>query len=337
MNVCLVGNIFGSEGAGIGNYSQWVFESLKTFPNLNISTVSIKDSNINSIIRNQFLHQFIYNNIEIPFLLPESDIYHALYPAASARLNKKKSVVTVHDLNILKPNFKFFNSSLMNRALKFSFNQSMKYAIKSKIITISEETKYDINKFYQVNLENITVIRIPIGLNLFPMDKKENTYNIGVLGRLAKDKRVDILIKSFLKANILNSNLLIGGTGPEEEKLKKIAKNDERIKFLGFIPNEKVNDFYNSLDVFVFPTQTEGYGLPIVEAMMCAKPVVTLDDANIPFDIKNRTHISSIQNLANDLKNKNFKCDIDSNLNFAKKEHSIKKFGKKMVEVYESI
>ena len=50
------------------------------------------------------------------------------------------------------------------------------------------------------------------------------------------------------------------------------------------IPN--MNDFYNSLDLFVFPTSIEGYGMPIVEAMACGKPVITLEDAEIPSNLR---------------------------------------------------
>ncbi|MDR3223033.1 MAG: glycosyltransferase family 4 protein, partial [Methanobrevibacter sp.] len=133
--------------------------------------------------------------------------------------------------------------------------------------------------------------------------------------------------------DIKNSRLLIGGKGEELENLKKIANNDDRIVFLGFIPDEKMNDFYNSLDVFVFPTSGEGYGLPIVEAMACGKPVITLEDSYMPHDIKNKTYISSINTLANDLKNRDFDCDIKSNLEFAK-EHSPEKRAEEIIEVY---
>lgn len=139
------------------------------------------------------------------------------------------------------------------------------------------------------------------------------------------------MIKAFLKEDIGNSRLLIGGKGPELNNLKKLSQNDSRIEFLGFIPDDKMNEFYNSLDIFVFPTIMEGYGLPIVEAMACGKQVITLEDAFIPMDIKNKTHISS--DLAVDLKKMDFHCDINSNLRFAKK-HSPENMKKEMVKIY---
>ena len=106
------------------------------------------------------------------------------------------------------------------------------------------------------------------------------------------------------------------------EEFKKLAANDERIEFLGFVPDEEINDFYNSLDLFVFPTSLEGYGMPIVEAMGAGKPVITLDDAIIPSNLAKHTYVTSINDLPDVLSNKSYKCDIKENIKFYN-EHSI--------------
>ena len=151
-----------------------------------------------------------------------------------------------------------------------------------------------------------------------------------------KRKRIDLLIKSFLDADMEDSQLLIGGNGVEKENLQKLAGDDPRIKFMGFVADEEMNDFYNSLDVFVFPTAEEGYGMPIVEAMACAKPVVTLDDGIIPTNIKERTTITTKENLADTLKNREFNCDIKANIEFYK-QHSIDSISDRLVKIYEKI
>jgi hypothetical protein len=70
--------------------------------------------------------------------------------------------------------------------------------------------------------------------------------------------------------------------------------------------------------------------------MACGKPVVTLDDAYIPNDIKRRTHITTKSNLAQTLKEKHFECNIKSNLKFAK-EHSTDNMANQMIKIYKSI
>ena len=161
-------------------------------------------------------------------------------------------------------------------------------------------------------------------------------YTIGTISNLMKRKRIHLLIESFLEADIDNSQLLIGGNGAEKENLQKIANGDPRIKFLGFVADDEMNDFYNSLDVFVFPTVEEGYGMPMVEAMACEKQVVTLNDAVIPTDIKEKTTVTTKENLADVLTNREFNCDIKKNIEFYK-QHSIENISNKLMKVYESI
>jgi len=54
------------------------------------------------------------------------------------------------------------------------------------------------------------------------------------------------------------------------------------VQFAGFIPENKLNEFYNSLDVFVFPSFYEGFGLPVLEAMACGVPIITSNVSSMP-------------------------------------------------------
>ena len=105
--------------------------------------------------------------------------------------------------------------------------------------------------------------------------------HIFMVSRLDKPKRIDMLIKAmkYVKSEI---QLYIAGTGPEKEKLEKLAGKDKRIHFLGFVSDEEVDSYYaNSLVIPYFP-QEEDYGLITIEAMMHRKPVITTVDAGGP-------------------------------------------------------
>lgn len=96
--------------------------------------------------------------------------------------------------------------------------------------------------------------------------------------RLDAPKRIDLLIKAmaFVESDI---NLYIGGKGPEEDKLKALAENDSRIKFLGYLDDKQLLDYYaNSLAVPFVPYD-EDYGLITIEAMKSGKPVITASDS----------------------------------------------------------
>lgn len=80
---------------------------------------------------------------------------------------------------------------------------------------------------------------------------------------------------------------LIGGKGREEERLRQITQDlnlQNRVHFLGFVPDEDLPSLYNLCDVFVMPNRVtegtalagdiEGFGITFIEAGSCEKPVV---------------------------------------------------------------
>lgn len=85
------------------------------------------------------------------------------------------------------------------------------------------------------------------------------------VGRLSPEKNVALLIKAF-KAIPGDVELYIVGEGPEEEKLKDLAKGDGRIKFLGSKTHEELIPIYQAADIFVLPSNTESYGKVLIEA-----------------------------------------------------------------------
>lgn len=331
MDIKLISRYFDESGCrfgGVETYSKSIYNGLKDKNNINIKKISF--SNLNFRLPYKFKY-FIFPLIWKKF--KDFDINHILYSDLlyfKAPLDKFKTVVTVHDLIPLKfPNtYNFVYKNLFLRSLKNTLRSK-------KIIVTSKETKEDIIQF-GAETHKVEVIRPIISHNYFPKENNNDKFTIGTISRLDWRKRIDVLIKHFKKANIKNSKLLIGGVGSELESLKKLAGNDSRIEFLGFIPNSRMNDFYNSLDVFVFPTMVEGYGLPIIEAMGCGKPVVTLEDAHIPSDVKEKTHVVQNNNLYKTFQEKEFNCNIKNNLEFFK-EHSQDICMKKLINTYQSI
>ena len=336
MDIALISRFFDTRNEGSGNHSKLVYEGLRDYTDLNILKVSEDDSIFPS---NNKITYTIYIK-ELKYILKRKkfnnvDIFHAINPVESLYVNKKKAVINILDfIPITMPLFgKSFGSSLYVHI----FDKAIREAVKCEnLIANNEDVKQDLITYYEIEEDNVEVIPPPISGDLYPKDIKHDKFTIGTLSRLDARKRVDILVKSFIEADIDDSELLIGGRGPELDYLKQLAKNDDRVKFLGFIPDEKVNDFYNSLDLFVFPTVAEGYGMPIIEAMACKKPVITLKDSRIPSNVKNKTCVVDRNNLASVLRNHDFKCDIKRNLEFYK-EHSLKNIAEKNLKVYNRI
>ncbi|MCK6462536.1 MAG: glycosyltransferase family 4 protein [Candidatus Pacebacteria bacterium] len=99
--------------------------------------------------------------------------------------------------------------------------------------------------------------------------------------RLVHKNGVDILIKAAarLKALIPDSSFVIQilGAGPEEKKLKDLAKElgvEDIVKFLGHVDPEKIPEYLNQADMFVRASRTEGLGSSFLEAMGAGLPVI---------------------------------------------------------------
>ena len=122
--------------------------------------------------------------------------------------------------------------------------------------------------------------------------KIQNTI-IGSVGRLNIEKGMDYLIKAF--KNILKkypkAQLQIAGKGPEEKNLKKLARDlniENSVKFLGYIDNEKIPEFYNNISIFALtPTRRESFGLVAAEAGACEKPSVVTNISGLAEVIEN--------------------------------------------------
>jgi len=148
-----------------------------------------------------------------------------------------------------------------------------------QIISVSHFTKKRLLK-RKVKCKRIRVV--PNGIDLKEIKKirvkKERFPTLCVLGRLTKQKRVDLVIKALkpIEKEIPQIKLKIIGQGPEFKNLKKLVKNlnlEKNVEFLGFL--SKHNDVLKILKashLYVSASQLEGFGITVLEAMACEVP-----------------------------------------------------------------
>ncbi len=109
------------------------------------------------------------------------------------------------------------------------------------------------------------------------------------VARLDERKGHDVVIRALALLVEDHPELvyLVPGNGREEPRLRKLAGNlglEDRIRFLGFVPDKDLPDLYNLCDIYVMPNRiakksdlagdVEGFGIAFIEASACAKPVV---------------------------------------------------------------
>ena len=100
---------------------------------------------------------------------------------------------------------------------------------------------------------------------------------IFALGRHVYYKGFDVLIRALRDTG---ADLIIGGHGPLTDSLRQLTRDlglQQRVRFEGFIPDPLLIAYYQACDVFCMPSveRAEQFGLVQLEAMYCAKPVVT--------------------------------------------------------------
>ncbi|MCX8197398.1 MAG: glycosyltransferase [Candidatus Micrarchaeota archaeon] len=108
------------------------------------------------------------------------------------------------------------------------------------------------------------------------LEKKKVVLSVG---RIVKEKNYDILLEVAKLLEKEEVVFLLVGKGPylEEFRHKVAARGlSSCIRFAGFVPDERLVDFYNASDVFVFPSTFETQGLTLLEALACGKPACIL-------------------------------------------------------------
>lgn len=194
-----------------------------------------------------------------------------------------RSVVMVHDLIPLRFPRRFAPLTLYARHyVPQVLNQA------THIICNSAATAEDIQRFYQVPAHKITSILLAYDENHFRfLDLPTENYFL-YLGRIDPYKNVSQLIEAFAAIpSKKECELWIAGPGdrrylPALEAQVKQLNLSHRVKFLDYVPHDKLPALLNRAIALVFPSLWEGFGLPVLEAMACGTPVITSNLSSLP-------------------------------------------------------
>ncbi|MCD6218318.1 glycosyltransferase [bacterium] len=132
-------------------------------------------------------------------------------------------------------------------------------------IPISHEVDRRLKRTY--NRKGDVVIYPPVDVDKFAYDGAKRDYYL-IAHRFVPYKRVDLAIDAFNQNGL---PLKVLGIGPDEDKLKSIAKPN--IEFLGFVPEDDLPRVYGQAKALVF-TSFEDFGLTPIEAMSAGTPVI---------------------------------------------------------------
>lgn len=240
------------------------------------------------IIRKIFGKVFAYKKIKRLIKEEEPDIIHVhlrlmkyLYPVRNY-LKKTGIVYTCH--SEVSSIFDF--SKKGNR----KDEKCLRWFLKNRnvqIIALHSRMKEELEKLFEI--ENVKILCNPVNISHIKnhqgdrrMMRKElnipqNAYVIGHIGRFAKEKNHEFLVRIFKKFSLINENafLLLVGSGPLLSQIR------DQIKLLGVESNtlilsnrEDIPEILAAMDVFVFPSLFEGLGIVLLEAQVAGIPCI---------------------------------------------------------------
>ena len=218
---------------------------------------------------------------------------HYVLPSAT----RCRSVVTIHDcIHLMFPQYLPGSMAyLYARAMMWSaVNRS------DRILTVSEASKRDILRFFDIPPEKVVVIYNAIDErflgppNFEQMDLIRQRYQLDYpfllyVGNIKPHKNVERLIDAFGMVRTKGLGdlrlVIIGDELSKYPALRQAVHRhrlDKYVRFLGFQPHDTLAGFYRLARAFVFPSLYEGFGLPPLEAMACGTPVVTSNVSSLP-------------------------------------------------------
>lgn len=234
--------------------------------------------------------------------LEGADLYHSPFfpfPPEGRSARRLPRVLTVYDLIPVK--FPHFFGARERADLTWAIRQ-LRPA--DWALCISEATREDLLEF-RPDLDPRRVVVTPLAAadhfrpceDLAERSRVREKYRLPEapyllsLSTLEPRKNIEAVVIAFgrlVERGLLgNTRLVLVGAmgwkyGAVVESLERLGALRERVTVTGFAADEDLSALYSGALMFVYPSQYEGFGLPVLEAMQCGVPVVTSDNSSLP-------------------------------------------------------
>jgi glycosyltransferase involved in cell wall biosynthesis len=269
-------------------------------------------------------------------------------------LYRGKTVTTIHDLTTARfrnpaKNWLVFTLKQMvyKRVIKIVAKKS------TAIITPTDFTKDDLARFADINNRKITATyeaadRIS--------DKSEALENISeadqfimYVGRPQPHKNLDRLVQAFIKLKEKHPGLKLVLAGKKDRlyrRSEKYAKSHgaSGIIFTDFVSEGQLKWLYEHANAYVFPSLSEGFGLPGLEAMMHGAPVVSSNSTCLPEVYGDAAHYFNpldVNDMAEKidevLTNEKLRKELIEKGKSQVKKYSWKRMAEQTLEVYKKV
>ena len=206
------------------------------------------------------------------------DIAHAL-PWYSPLVTRKPIVAQIHHVHQDVVYIELF------KLLAWIVSRAEKTIAKvyKHFIAVSQSTKEELVKRFGIDPDRIAVVPNGVDLEKYRPGPKDPKPTMLWVGRIKKYKNLDHLLKAYkiVKQEVPDAQLIIIGTGDQEQAIKRLAKKLELrdVYFLGKVSEEEKIRWMQRAWIIVSTSMVEGWGMTITEAAACGTPAVAY---NVP-------------------------------------------------------
>lgn len=201
-----------------------------------------------------------------------------------------RTVVTIHDVGFLaRPELYKLSDKIYHY---FSTRRIVKNA--EHIITVSEFSKREIMKFYNLSPERISVTPLAADVSFYKRSPDEikdiqEKYHIGepyfiFVGRWEKKKNIDGLLRAFFIFRQKHQKvklLLVGKPGFGWKESRKNYPLDAVLQ-MGWVESKDMPALISGALALILPSHYEGFGVPVLEAFACGTPVIASNSGSLP-------------------------------------------------------
>ncbi|API92971.1 glycoside hydrolase [Virgibacillus pantothenticus] len=219
-----------------------------------------------------------------------------------------------------------------------------------KFICVNNILPQSIKELTKVNREFLEIPNVVSKNFVFEnnKDKENGTYHFISIGRLVKGKKFDLLIDAFYQKfkDIDNVELIIVGGGEEYKNLNKKINSlgmEGRIKLTGFLNRDETALLLEGCNSYVTASAFETFGVPVIEAMSCGKPIIVANNSPLKQYIQGKSglmfevnNVTSLANKMEEMYNKDPIINSKKIADLAFKYFSEEAVGKKLFSIYRS-
>ena len=221
-----------------------------------------------------------WEQVELPWHLARNNTPYLLNLANTAPILYPKNVITIHDLIYLR-----FPAWVSKKYYYFYKWMTPRIAARSKhILTVSAFSKQEITALLKVNERKVSVIHNAVSNRLVGKRSSAALADYGkyVLSVASLDPRKNLarLVEAFQQLPHQDLKLVV--VGKKINSSFEIELNHDRIVHVENASDQELADLYKNAALFVYPSLYEGFGIPPLEAMANACPVVASSTSSLP-------------------------------------------------------